>query len=114
MRWGTPDSRGHGIGLVTNFALAHAQQRPSCAFRESDIRAPHGEGITYLGEEMMKVLRAQWEGKIVELEHPTIPDATGFADRSRVEQLRYLQALWDRNAKQTAELRAPRIPSGAR
>ncbi len=41
------------------------------------------------------------------MEHSTIPEPAGFAELSRVEQVRYLQALWDRIADQPGELPVP-------
>ena len=41
------------------------------------------------------------------MEHTAIPEPVGFADLSKVEQVRYLQALWDRIAEQPAELPIP-------
>jgi len=35
---------------------------------------------------------------------PTIPDPPGFSDLTKAEQIRYLQALWDRIAGQPGEL----------
>jgi len=43
------------------------------------------------------------------MEHTAIPEPTGFADLSRDEQVRYLQALWDRIAKHPEELSIPEI-----
>jgi putative addiction module component (TIGR02574 family) len=34
------------------------------------------------------------------MEHTAIPDPAGFSDLSKIEQIRYLQALWDRIAEQ--------------
>ena len=41
------------------------------------------------------------------MEHTAIPEPAGFADLSKAEQVRYLQALWDRIAEQPAELPVP-------
>jgi hypothetical protein len=41
------------------------------------------------------------------MEHTMIPEPAGFAELSKVEQVRYLQALWDRIAEQPAELPVP-------
>lgn len=41
------------------------------------------------------------------MEHTTIPEPAGFADLSKLEQVRYLQALWDRIADQPAEIPVP-------
>jgi hypothetical protein len=41
------------------------------------------------------------------MEHTAIPEPAGFADLSKTEQVRYLQALWDRIADQPAELPVP-------
>ena len=41
------------------------------------------------------------------MEHTAIPEPVGFADLSKAEQVRYLQALWDRIAEQPAELPIP-------
>ena len=41
------------------------------------------------------------------MEHTTIPEPAGFIDLSRLEQIRYLQALWDRIADQPAEIPVP-------
>jgi putative addiction module component (TIGR02574 family) len=37
----------------------------------------------------------------------TIPDPPGFSDLSKAEQIRYLEALWDRIADQPGELPVP-------
>lgn len=36
-----------------------------------------------------------------------IPEPPGFSDLTKAEQIRYLQALWDRIADQPGELPAP-------
>ena len=36
-----------------------------------------------------------------------IPELSGFSDLTKAEQIRYLQALWDRIADQPGELPAP-------
>jgi hypothetical protein len=41
------------------------------------------------------------------MEHTAIPEPAGFADLSKAEQVRYLQALWDRIAEQPTELPVP-------
>jgi putative addiction module component (TIGR02574 family) len=41
------------------------------------------------------------------MEHTAIPEPAGFADLSKAEQVRYLQALWDRIAEQPDELPVP-------
>jgi hypothetical protein len=41
------------------------------------------------------------------MEHTAIPEPAGFADLSKAEQVRYLQALWDRISEQAAELPVP-------
>ena len=41
------------------------------------------------------------------MEHTTIPEPAGFSDLSKLEQVRYLQALWDRIADQPTELPVP-------
>ena len=41
------------------------------------------------------------------MEHTAIPDPTGFSDLSKIEQIRYLQALWDRIAEQPDDIPAP-------
>jgi putative addiction module component (TIGR02574 family) len=41
------------------------------------------------------------------MEHTPIPEPAGFADLSKAEQIRYLQALWDKIAEQPAELPIP-------
>lgn len=38
---------------------------------------------------------------------PSIPDPPGFSDLTKAEQIRYLQALWDRIADQPGELPVP-------
>jgi len=38
------------------------------------------------------------------MEHTAIPDPAGFSDLSKTEQIRYLQALWDRIAEQPDEV----------
>ena len=39
--------------------------------------------------------------------HATIPEPTGFSDLSKAEQIRYLQALWDRIAERPGEIPVP-------
>ncbi|MEW6115265.1 MAG: addiction module protein [Thermodesulfobacteriota bacterium] len=41
------------------------------------------------------------------MEPTTIPDPPGFSDLSKAEQIRYLQALWDRIAEKPGELPVP-------
>jgi putative addiction module component (TIGR02574 family) len=41
------------------------------------------------------------------MEHTAIPEPAGFSTLSKPEQIRYLQALWDRIAEQPAELPVP-------
>ena len=41
------------------------------------------------------------------MEHTMIPEPTGFSDLSKAEQIRYLQALWDRIAERPAEIPVP-------
>ena len=41
------------------------------------------------------------------MEHTTIPEPTGFSDLSKAEQIRYLQALWDRIAERPGEILVP-------
>ncbi|MEW6529850.1 MAG: addiction module protein [Thermodesulfobacteriota bacterium] len=41
------------------------------------------------------------------MEPATIPDPPGFSDLSKAEQIRYLQALWDRIAERPGELPVP-------
>jgi hypothetical protein len=38
------------------------------------------------------------------MEHPVIPDPPGFDNLSKAEQIRYLQALWDRISKDPAAI----------
>ena len=38
---------------------------------------------------------------------PTIPDPPGFSDLTKAEQIRYVEALWDRIADQPGELPVP-------
>jgi putative addiction module component (TIGR02574 family) len=39
--------------------------------------------------------------------HTTIPEPAGFSKLSKAEQIRYLQALWDRIAESPGELPVP-------
>jgi hypothetical protein len=39
--------------------------------------------------------------------HPILPDPPGFTDLTKAEQVRYLQALWDRIVDQPGELPVP-------
>ena len=41
------------------------------------------------------------------MEHTTIPEPMGFSDLSKAEQIRYLQALWDRIAERPGEILVP-------
>ena len=41
------------------------------------------------------------------MQHTTIPEPPGFAELSKAEQVRYLQALWDRIAEKPGELPVP-------
>jgi putative addiction module component (TIGR02574 family) len=41
------------------------------------------------------------------MQHPTIPEPSGFAELSKAEQVRYLQDLWDRIAERPGELPVP-------
>ena len=41
------------------------------------------------------------------MEPATIPDPAGFSNLSKVEQIRYLQALWDRIAERPGEIPVP-------
>ena len=41
------------------------------------------------------------------MEHTAIQEPDGFTELSKVEQIRYLQALWDRISEQPAELPVP-------
>jgi putative addiction module component (TIGR02574 family) len=41
------------------------------------------------------------------MEHRAISEPPGFAELSKAEQVRYLQALWDRIAEQPGDLPAP-------
>lgn len=41
------------------------------------------------------------------MEPTTIPEPTGFSDLSKAEQIRYLQALWDRIAERPGEIPVP-------
>ncbi len=41
------------------------------------------------------------------MQHMTIPEPPGFSDLSKAEQVRYLQALWDRIADNPEDLPAP-------
>ena len=41
------------------------------------------------------------------MEHTALPEPAGFAELSKVEQVRYLQALWDRISEQPGELSIP-------
>lgn len=41
------------------------------------------------------------------MRHSSIPEPPGFGDLSKVEQIRYLQALWDRIADGEAQIPVP-------
>jgi len=41
------------------------------------------------------------------MEPATIPEPAGFSDLSKSEQIRYLQALWDRIAERPGEIPVP-------
>lgn len=41
------------------------------------------------------------------MEHSAISEPPGFAELTKAEQVRYLQALWDRIAEQLGELPVP-------
>ena len=41
------------------------------------------------------------------MEPTTIPEPAGFGDLSKAEQIRYLQALWDRIADKPGEIPVP-------
>jgi putative addiction module component (TIGR02574 family) len=41
------------------------------------------------------------------MEHRAISEPPGFAELSKAEQVRYLQALWDRIAEQPGDLPVP-------
>lgn len=41
------------------------------------------------------------------MEPATIPEPAGFSDLSKAEQIRYLQALWDRIAEKPGEIPVP-------
>ena len=41
------------------------------------------------------------------MEPATIPEPAGFSNLSKVEQIRYLQALWDRIAEKLGEIAVP-------
>jgi hypothetical protein len=41
------------------------------------------------------------------MEHTAIREPDGFADLPKTEQIRYLQALWDRISEQPAEVPVP-------
>lgn len=47
------------------------------------------------------------DGEVRKTEPTTIPEPTGFSDLSKVEQIRYLQALWDRIAERPGEIPVP-------
>ena len=41
------------------------------------------------------------------MQHTTIPEPPGFAELSKAEQVRYLQALWDRISEKPDDLPVP-------
>ncbi len=41
------------------------------------------------------------------MEHTTISEPPGFSELSKAEQIRYLQALWDRIAERPSEIPVP-------
>ena len=41
------------------------------------------------------------------MDHTMIPEPPGFADLSKTEQIRYLQALWDRISDQPEDIPVP-------
>ena len=41
------------------------------------------------------------------MENTTIPEPTGFSELSKAEQIRYLQALWDRIVERPGEIPVP-------
>jgi len=41
------------------------------------------------------------------MQHTSIPEPPGFGELSKVEQIRYLQALWDRIADSGGEVPVP-------
>jgi putative addiction module component (TIGR02574 family) len=41
------------------------------------------------------------------MQHAAIPEPPGFAELSKAEQIRYLQALWDRIAERPGDLPVP-------
>jgi putative addiction module component (TIGR02574 family) len=41
------------------------------------------------------------------MQRETIPDPPGFSDLSKVEQIRYLQGLWDRITEKSGEIPIP-------
>jgi len=41
------------------------------------------------------------------MESATIPEPTGFNELSKAEQIRYLQALWDRISEKPGEIPVP-------
>jgi putative addiction module component (TIGR02574 family) len=41
------------------------------------------------------------------MRHTSVPEPPGFSELSKTEQLRYLQALWDRVAESPGELPVP-------
>lgn len=44
------------------------------------------------------------------MEHTVISEPTGFSELSKAEQIRYLQALWDRIAERPGEVPIPECP----
>ena len=41
------------------------------------------------------------------MDHTAIPEPVGFAELSKIEQIRYVQALWDRSAEEPDDLPVP-------
>ena len=41
------------------------------------------------------------------MEHTSVPEPTGFSELSKEEQIRYLQALWDRISERPGEIPVP-------
>jgi putative addiction module component (TIGR02574 family) len=41
------------------------------------------------------------------MEHTTLSEPAGFSELSKAEQIRYLQALWDRIAERPGEIPVP-------
>ncbi len=47
------------------------------------------------------------------MEHTTIAEPTGFGELSKAEQIRYLQALWDRIVERPGEIPGPESHSSS-